>query len=70
MQRMRSRRDRAMIGPLGRWLVRTEWYTCRGEEVTDFMKNIHLQVVLSAITPPRMGPRRFAMAKTELMTPE
>jgi hypothetical protein len=37
---------------------------------TYLMKKIHLHEVWSTMTPPRSGPRRFAMAKTELIIPE
>jgi hypothetical protein len=42
------------------------------QAITDtyFMKKIHLHVVRSAIMPPRRGPKRLDMAKTELITPE
>lgn len=34
------------------------------------MKNIQRHVVLSAMMPPRRGPRRLDMANTELIIPE
>jgi len=42
----------------------------RERDETYFIKKIHLHVVRSEITPPNNGPSKFAIANTELMTPE
>lgn len=68
MERERTMSAMVTIGPL--LDVSLESGVEDGIRRTDLIQNIQRQVVLSAITPPRMGPRRLARANTDDMIPE
>ena len=49
-------------------MVRLEWNSTFWISITYFNKKTHRHVEWVVITPPRMGPRMLAMAKTEETT--